>query len=30
MIVRQAKGEYLDAGSVEGWLYANNRVIGRE
>lgn len=30
MIVRQALGEYLDAGSVEGWLHANNRVIGRE
>ena len=27
VIVRQAKGEYLDAGSVEGWLHANNRVF---
>jgi len=27
VIVRQAKGEYLDAGNVEGWLHANNRVL---
>lgn len=25
--VLDAKGEYLDCGSVEGWLYANNRVL---
>jgi UTP--glucose-1-phosphate uridylyltransferase len=24
-----AKGEYLDGGSTEGWLHANNRVLGR-
>lgn len=23
-----ANGEYLDGGSTEGWLYANNRVLG--
>lgn len=28
MIVVSAKGEYLDGGSVEGWLHANNVVIG--
>lgn len=26
--VHQAKGEYLDGGSVEGWLHANNVVCG--
>lgn len=26
--VGEAKGEYLDAGNVEGWLYANNVVAG--
>jgi UTP--glucose-1-phosphate uridylyltransferase len=26
--VVEAKGEYLDGGSVEGWLYANNVVVG--
>jgi dTDP-glucose pyrophosphorylase len=24
-----AKGKYLDGGSVEGWLEANNYVVGR-
>ncbi len=24
-----ARGEYLDGGSVEGWLYANNVVVGK-
>jgi UTP--glucose-1-phosphate uridylyltransferase len=27
IIVGEAKGEYLDAGNVEGWLHANNVVI---
>lgn len=26
--VHEAQGEYLDGGSVEGWLYANNVVCG--
>ncbi len=26
--VSEAKGVYLDAGSVEGWLHANNVVVG--
>jgi len=26
--VVEAKGEFLDAGSVEGWLHANNVVVG--
>jgi UTP--glucose-1-phosphate uridylyltransferase len=28
IIVGEAKGEYLDAGSVEGWLHANTVVLG--
>ena len=28
MTVVPAKGQYLDGGSVEGWLHANNVVIG--
>jgi UTP--glucose-1-phosphate uridylyltransferase len=28
VIVGEAKGEYLDAGSVEGWLHANRVVLG--
>ena len=28
MRVVQAEGEYLDGGSVEGWLHANNVVCG--
>jgi UTP--glucose-1-phosphate uridylyltransferase len=27
--VVRAEGQYLDGGSVEGWLYANNVVVGR-
>ncbi len=27
--VGEAKGEYLDAGSVDGWLHANNFVVGK-
>lgn len=27
VIVGTAQGEYLDAGSVEGWLHANNTVV---
>jgi UTP--glucose-1-phosphate uridylyltransferase len=30
IVVGEAKGEYLDAGSVEGWLHANNVVVGGE
>ena len=26
--VFEAKGEYLDCGTVQGWLHANNRVLG--
>ena len=26
--VLQAKGEYLDGGTLEGWLHANNAVVG--
>lgn len=26
--VFKTKGEYLDCGSVEGWLYANHRMLG--
>lgn len=29
LAVIRAKGEYLDGGSVEGWLHANNRVLGK-
>lgn len=28
MLVVRAKGEYLDCGTVEGWLKTNNRVLG--
>lgn len=28
MAVLPAEGEYLDCGTVQGWLYANNRVLG--
>lgn len=28
--VVEAKGEYLDAGSVDGWLHANNVVCGQK
>lgn len=28
IIVGQAKGEYLDAGNVKGWLHANRTVLG--
>lgn len=28
IIVGEARGEYLDAGTVKGWLYANNVVVG--
>lgn len=28
--VVRLNGEYLDCGSLEGWLYANNRVIGQK
>jgi len=28
LTVVAAEGQYLDGGSVEGWLYANNVVIG--
>lgn len=28
--VLDAEGEYLDCGTVEGWLYANNRVLGEK
>jgi UTP--glucose-1-phosphate uridylyltransferase len=27
--VVRLNGEYLDCGSLEGWLYANNRIIGQ-
>ena len=30
MRVVQAEGEYLDGGSVEGWLHANNVVCGKK
>ncbi|MEK7153723.1 MAG: sugar phosphate nucleotidyltransferase, partial [Patescibacteria group bacterium] len=26
--VIRTKGEYLDCGSVQGWLFANNRIVG--
>jgi UTP--glucose-1-phosphate uridylyltransferase len=29
LAVLPAKGEYLDGGTTEGWLYANNRIIGQ-
>jgi UTP--glucose-1-phosphate uridylyltransferase len=29
LAVIRAKGEYLDGGTVEGWLHANNRVLGK-
>ena len=29
MAVVHAKGEYLDGGSVEGWVHANNVVVGK-
>lgn len=29
IIVGEAKGQYLDAGNVDGWLHANNAVINR-
>lgn len=28
IVVGEAKGQYLDGGSVEGWLHANNVVLG--
>lgn len=28
--VVRSSGEWLDCGSVEGWLYANNRILGGE
>ncbi len=28
--VIRCKGEYLDAGTTEGWLYANNRIVGSQ
>lgn len=28
IVVDEAKGQYLDGGSLEGWLYANNVVCG--
>ena len=28
MRVATTKGEFLDGGSVEGWLHANNVVLG--
>lgn len=28
IVVGEAKGEYLDAGSVDGWLHANRVVLG--
>lgn len=28
IVVTPAQGEYLDGGSVEGWLHANQRVLG--
>ncbi|HSE29830.1 MAG TPA: sugar phosphate nucleotidyltransferase [Candidatus Saccharimonadales bacterium] len=30
MVVVPAKGDYMDGGTVEGWLAANNRVVGKE
>lgn len=30
LAVIRAKGEYLDGGTVEGWLHANNRVLGQK
>lgn len=26
----KTKGEYLDGGTTEGWLYANNRLLGKQ
>jgi len=28
--VIRANGEYLDCGTLEGWLYANNRIVGKK
>ena len=28
VVVGEARGEYLDAGSLDGWLHANNVVLG--
>jgi UTP--glucose-1-phosphate uridylyltransferase len=28
--VVRISGEYIDCGSLEGWLYANNRIIGQK
>lgn len=28
--VVRCDGEYLDAGTIEGWLYANNRIVGTQ
>jgi UTP-glucose-1-phosphate uridylyltransferase len=28
LVVAPIRGEYLDGGTTEGWLYANNRVVG--
>lgn len=30
LVVTKAHGEYLDGGTVEGWLYANKFVLGSE
>ncbi len=29
IVVIRTKGEYLDCGTVEGWLHANNRIVGK-
>lgn len=28
--VVKTKGEYLDGGTTEGWLHANNRIVGKQ
>lgn len=30
LLVLPAQGEYLDGGTTEGWLYANNRIVGKQ
>jgi UTP--glucose-1-phosphate uridylyltransferase len=30
LLVLPIQGEYLDGGTTEGWLYANNRIIGKQ
>lgn len=29
LLVVKAKGEFLDFGSTEGWLHANQRILGK-